>query len=224
MSGEWKIVQGLIRENQNNSFGRNRYIETGETIKYKPRKLTEKELRDKKWKELESYIIFTPSLKESLANSENYNIKQIRSFIKECQEQGKPLSMRVGELKIDISDANPKQVTFTSNGRLSSGKLVTHNNFPYSLTIRGNEIFSQVNLTDGGRNATYMTIGKEYIPVTINQQIDIINAEDITERFIIKPKQKEYDISEDLSEYVLQNSEFQVENHNELVREVSNHS
>ncbi len=224
MGGEWKIVQGLIRENQNNSFGRNRYIETGETIKYKPRKLTEKELRDKKWKELESYIIFTPSLKESLANSENYNIKQIRSFIKECQEQGKPLSMRVGELKIDISDANPKQVTFTSNGRLSSGKLVTHNNFPYSLTIRGNEIFSQVNLTDGGRNATYMTIGKEYIPVTINQQIDIINAEDITERFIIKPKQKEYDISEDLSEYVLQNSEFQVENHNELVREVSNHS
>lgn len=224
MSGEWKIVQGLIRENQNNSFGRNRYIETGETIKYKPRKLTEKELRDKTWKELESYIIFTPSLKESLANSENYNIKQIRSFIKECQEQGKPLSMRVGELKIDISDANPKQVTFTSNGRLSSGKLVTHNNFPYSLTIRGNEIFSQVNLTDGGRNATYMTIGKEYIPVTINQQIDIINAEDITERFIIKPKQKEYDISEDLSEYVSQNSEFQVENHNELVREVSNHS
>ena len=227
MSDEWKIVQGLKRENQNNSFGRNRYIETGKTIEYKPRKLTEKELRDKEWKELDSDIIFTPFSKESPnydPNLENYNIKKIRSFIKECQEQGKPLSMRVGELKIDISDANPKQVTFTSNGRLSSGELVTHNNFPYSLTIRGNEIFSQVNLIDDEKYATYMPIGKEYIPVKINQQIDIINAEDVTERFIIKPKQKGYDISEDMSEYVSQNSEFQMENHNELVREVSNHS
>ena len=188
---------------------------------------TEKELSNKEWKELDSDIIFTPFSKESPdydPNLENYNIKQIRSFIKECQEQGKPLSMRVGELKIDISDTNPKQVTFTSNGRLSSGKLVTHNNFPYSLTIRGNEIFSQVNLTDDEKYVTYMTSGKEYIPVKINQQIDIINAEDVTERFIIKPKQQEYDISEDMSEYVSQNSEFQVENHNELVREVSNHS
>ena len=227
MSDEWKIVQGLKRENQNNSFGRNRYIETGKTIEYKPRKLTEKELRDKEWKELDSDIIFTPFSKESPnydPNLENYNIKKIRSFIKECQEQGKPLSMRVGELKIDISDANPKQVTFTSNGRLSSGELVTHNNFPYSLTIRGNEIFSQVNLIDDEKYATYMPIGKEYIPVKINQQIDIINAEDVTERFIIKPKQKGYDISEDMSKYVSQNSEFQMENHNELVREVSNHS
>ena len=132
--------------------------------------------------------------------------------------------MRVGELKIDITDANPKQVTFTSNGRLSSGELVTHNNFPYSLTIRGNEIFSQVNLIDDEKYATFMPIGKEYIPVKINQQIDIINAEDVTERFIIKPKQKGYDISEDMSKYVSQNSEFQMENHNELVREVSNHS
>lgn len=227
MSDEWKIVQGLKRENQNNSFGRNRYIETGETIEYKPRKLTEKELRDKKWKELDSDIIFTPFSEESPdydPNLENYNIKQIKSFIKECQEQGKPLSMRVGELKIDISDTNPKQVTFTSNGRLSSGELVTRDNFPYSLTIRGNEIFSQVNLIDDEKYATYMPIGKEYIPVKINQQIDIINAEDITERFIIKPKRQEYDISEDMSEYVSQNSEFQAENHNELVREVSNHS
>ena len=227
MSDEWKIVQGLKRENQNNSFGRNRYIETGKTIEYKPRKLTEKELRDKEWKELDSDIIFTPFSKESPnydPNLENYNIKKIRSFIKECQEQGKPWSMRVGELKIDITDANPKQVTFTSNGRLSSGELVTHNNFPYSLTIRGNEIFSQVNLIDDEKYATYMPIGKEYIPVKINQQIDIINAEDVTERFIIKPKQKGYDISEDMSKYVSQNSEFQMENHNELVREVSNHS
>ena len=227
MSDEWKIVQGLKRENQNNSFGRNRYIETGKTIEYKPRKLTEKELRDKEWKELDSDIIFTPFSKESPnydPNLENYNIKKIRSFIKECQEQGKPLSMRVGELKIDISDANPKQVTFTSNGRLSSGELVTRNNFPYSLTIKDNEIFSQVTLIDDEKYATYMPIGKEYIPVKINQQIDIINAEDVTERFIIKPKQKGYDISEDMSEYVSQNSEFQMENHNELVREVSNHS
>ena len=44
MSDEWKIVQRLKRENQNNSFGRKRYIETGEIIEYKPRKLTEKEL------------------------------------------------------------------------------------------------------------------------------------------------------------------------------------
>lgn len=50
MSDEWKIVQGLKRENQNNSFGRNRYIETGENIEYKPRKLTEKELREKNGK------------------------------------------------------------------------------------------------------------------------------------------------------------------------------
>lgn len=163
MSDEWKIVQGLKRENPNNSFGRNRYIETGENIEYKPRKLAEKELRDKKWKELDSDIIFTPFPKESPdydPNLENYNIKQIKSFIKECKEHGKPLSMRVGELKIDISDANPKQVTFTSNGRLSSGELVTRNNFPYSLTIRDNEIFSQVNLIDDEKYATYMPIEK----------------------------------------------------------------
>ena len=222
MSDEWKIVQGLKRKTQNESFGKTHYVETGDGFEYKPRKLTQRELRDKKWRELDSDIIFTPFSPDEPdydPNLEKYNMEEIKSFIKECQEQGKPLSMRIGELKIDISETNPKQVTFTSNGRLSSGK----NSFPYSLTIKGNEIFSQVNLVDAEKYATYMPIGKRNIPVKINQQIDIINAEDITERFIIKPRREGYDISEDMSEYVSQNSEFQVENHNELVREVSNH-
>ncbi len=225
MSDEWKIVQGLKRQAQNDSFGKTHYIETGDGAEYKPRKLTQRELRDKEWRELDSDIVFTPFSSDEPdydPNLEKYNIEQIKSFIKECQEQGKPLSMRIGELKIDISDINPEQVTFTSNGRLSSGELITRDSFPYSLTIRGNEIFSQVNLVDAEKHATYMPTGKRNIPVKINQQIDIINAEDITERFIIKPKQKGYDISEDISEYVSQNSEFQVEKHNELVREVSN--
>lgn len=225
MSDEWKIVQGLKRKVQNESFGKNHYVETGDSDEYKPRKLTQRELRDKKWRELDSDIVFTPFSPDEPdydPNLEKYNIKEIKSFIKECKEQDKPLSIRIGELQIDISDTNPEQVTFTSNGRLISGKLIIRDSFPYSLTIKGNEVFSQVNLVDDEQNATYMTSKKRNIPVKINQQIDIINAEDITERFIIKPRREGYDISEDISEYVLQNSEFQVENHNELVREVNN--
>lgn len=56
MSDEWKIVQGLKREVQNDSFGRNTYKETGEPRNYKPKEiseLTEKELRNKMWAELD---------------------------------------------------------------------------------------------------------------------------------------------------------------------------
>lgn len=223
MSDAWKIVQGLKRQAQNDSFGKNHYVETGRPIEYKPRKLTPSELRDKEWRELDSDIVFTPFSPDEPdydPNLEKYNVEQIKSFIKECKEQNKPLSMRIGELKIDISSSNPEQVTFTSDGRLSSGASISRNSYPYSITINGDKIFSQLELVDIERRATYRLSEKNSIPVKIRQQIDIINAQDTTEKFIVVPKQDEYDISENLSEYISQNNEFQIENGNELVRDV----
>ncbi len=218
MSDEWKIVQGLKRENQNNSFGgRGPYKETGEPRNYKPKEiseLTEKELRDKMWTALDSDIIFDKS-------DEDRNIDQIRSYL---QDNGKvPDKFNIGEISISIDTKNPKRITFSSIGNIVNDYIGLHQKYPYTVTIDEDDIYSEVDIIDnyfrGGLTAVYKEKDKLYVPVRISQKVSIINGEEISESFDISSRKKGIDIQPVVEGIVRNNPEYKIGNGAEIYRE-----
>lgn len=180
MSEEWKIVQGLKRANQNNSFGTDRgYRETGEKREYKPRKLTRRELRDKKWKEFSSDFYFEEE-------DEKENIEELKSYIIECKRSGNPVSMKIGEMKITIDERNPAKVDFTSIGNINHRDTET-SQYPYRITINGEDMYSEIDIVDDELRASYREKGKPTTKLNLYRTVTVINGEEINEIFSVKP-------------------------------------
>lgn len=217
MSNEWKIVQGLKRQAQNDSFGRNTYKETGEPRNYKPKEiseLTEKELRDKMWTALDSDIIFDKS-------DEDRNINQIRSYL---QDNGKvPDKFNIGEISISIDTKNPKRITFSSIGNIVNDYIGLHQKYPYTVTIDEDDIYSEVDIIDnyfrGGLTAVYKEKDKLYVPVRVSQKVSVINGEEISESFDISSREKGIDIQPVVEGIVINNPEYKIGNGAEIYRE-----
>lgn len=221
MSDEWKIVQGLKRQVQNDSFSRNTYKETGEPRNYKPKEiseLTEKELRDKMWAKLDSDIIFDKS-------DEDRNIARIRSYLQEMQVNGKvPNKFKIGEISISIDTKNPKRITFSSVGNIGSDTIGLHQKYPYTLTIDEDDIYSEVDIIDYyfrcGLTAVYEEEeGKPYVPIRVSQKVSIINGEEISESFDISSRKKGIDIQPVVEGIVRNNPEYKIGNGAEIYRE-----
>ena len=220
MSDEWKIVQGLKRQAQNDSFGRNTYKETGEPRNYKPKEiseLTEKELRDKMWAELDSDIIFDKS-------NEDRNIAQIGSYLQEMQIKGKvPNKFKIGEISINIDTKKPKRITFSSMGNIGKETMGLHQKYPYTVTIDENDIYSEVDIIDNyfrcGLTAVYEEEGKPYVPIRVSQKVSIINGEEISEGFDISSREKGIDIQPVVEGIVRNNPEYKIGNGSEIYRE-----
>ena len=232
MGDGWKLVQGLIRKNQNNSFGGNDSIGTGNPKDYRPRKLTKKELRDKVWRELDSDIIFYPLIKDKESpyyehNLESDNIKDIKDFIQECRKKDKPVVMQIGEITISVDEKKPEKITFSSLGKL--GKLGSyernpHQRYPYRITINGDDMYSEVDIIDSSDyslRATYKEKGNPDInvPVRVIQRVTIIDSEEISESFYIHPRENGIESSHIISKLIAVNPEYQNGDENELYRE-----
>ena len=217
MSDVWKIVQGLKRQSQNDSFGRNTYKETGEPRNYKPKEiseLTEKELRDKMWTALDSDIIFDKS-------DEDRNIDQIRSYL---QDNGKvPDKFNIGEVSISIDTKNPKRITFSSIGNIVNDYIGLHQKYPYTVTIDEDDIYSEVDIIDnyfrGGLTAVYKEKDKLYVPVRISQKVSIINGEEISESFDISSRKKGISIQPVIEGIIRNNPEYKIGNRAQIYRE-----
>ena len=211
MSNEWKIAQELKRINQNNSFGSNGYKETGEKREYN-RKLTNKELRDKKWKEFESDFYFSEEDKEE-------NIKELKSYITECKDKDEPIIMRIGKMNIVIDEKDPSKVSFLSNGNINHSNSEV-NQYPYRVTINGKEIYSEIDVIDENLRATYKENGKMDTRVKVSRTVTIVNGEEINEFFSIKGK--DIDKDEIVQSLLSSNPEYSKGNIGEFFREEIN--
>ncbi|MBQ2835752.1 MAG: hypothetical protein IJE68_02830 [Clostridia bacterium] len=230
MGDGWKIAQELIRKNQNNSFGRNDYsIGTGDPRDYRPRKLTKKELRDKKWRKLDSDIIFYPLVKDKESpyyehNLESDNIKDIKDFIQECRKKDKPVVMQIGEITISVDEKKPERITFSSSGKLGSFERKARQRYPYRITIKGEDMYSEVDIIDSSDyslEAVYKEKGHQdvHVPVKVSQRVTIIDGEEISESFYVRALEKGIESSHIISKLLEANPEYQEGNGNEIYRE-----
>lgn len=221
MSDAWKIVQGLKRETQNNSFGRHGYRDTGDYHNYKPKdisELTEEELRDKMWSELTSDLIFDK-------DDENRNIAHIKSFLQECQNKGQlPDKVKIGEILISINPKNPNTITFSSTGNIHRGSTMdNHQKYPYTITINGDDMYSEVDLIDNSNGYVFDVVYKDenatYVPIRVSQKVSIINGEEISESFGITSEEKDADLQH-ITEAIAQNNpKYEIGNGTEIYRE-----
>lgn len=142
MSDEWKIVQGLKRENQNDSFGkRDAFVNLPplERSKYA-------EERAEIWGNLNEKQIFSTKDKDA----EEINVRLIRDYIKE-QQKSKTINMNIGGLYITIDKNNPEKISFEKE-KFSRMR----GNYPYRVTINKDDIYSEVDLLD--RTSTAYTL------------------------------------------------------------------
>ena len=222
MSDVWKIVQGLKRQAQNDSFGRNTYKETGEHRNYQPRRakriyeLTEEELRNKMLREIYDGITDNKSDKDR-------NIDRIRSYLQEVQVNGKvPNKFKIGNMSVSIDTKNPKRITFSSIGKIGNDTIGVLQKYPYTITIDEDDIYSEVDIIDnyfrGGLAAVYKE-GDKYVPIRVSQKVSIINGEEIGESFDISSRKKGISIQPVIEGIVRNNPEYKIENGAEIYRE-----
>lgn len=222
MSDEWKIVQGLKRQVQNDSFGRNTYKETGEHRNYQPRRakriyeLTEEELRNKMLREIYEGITDNKSDKDA-------NIDRIRSYLQEVQVNGKvPNKFKIGNMSVSIDTKNPKRITFSSIGKIGNDTIRVLQKYPYTITIDEDDIYSEVDIIDnyfrGGLTAVYKEEDK-YVPIRVSQKVSIINGEEIGESFDIASRKKGISIQPVIEGIVRNNPEYKIGNGAEIYRE-----
>mgnify|MGYP004622129563 CR=1 FL=1 len=180
-SDAWKIVQGLKRGSQNNSFGgSNNYRGLEDPMYFKnreKRKLTKKELRDKKWKEIPTEILFQKG-------EESKSIEEIREYLQEYKrKKGKfPDEIKIGEMRISINPKDSNIITFSSTGSRPFDNLLK---YPYSVTINGDDIYSEVDVIDDniGLKATFKEEGDSIVSVSTYHYVSIIDAEEANESF-----------------------------------------
>ena len=217
MSEEWKIVQGLKRANQNNSFGTDRgFKETGEKREYKPRKLTRRELIDKRWKESFSCSDFY--FQEEF---EEEHIEELKSYIRECKSSGKPVSMKIGEMKITIDERNPAKVDFTSFGNINHRDNEI-SQYPYRVTINGEDMYSEIDIVDDEFRGTYRENGKPTTKINLSRTVTVVNGEEINECFSVKTlKDKELEKDEVIQGLLKIYPEYSEGQKGEMYREVT---
>ena len=199
MSEEWKIVQGLKRQVQNDSFDRNTYREIGER---RERKMTKEEearyLLDIAMKELPSNEFF-----ERDEENERLRINQLKTYIKDHKEDEEDIKMRIGEMNIVINKNQPTKINFVSYGNID-GKNGTVLKYPYRITIYGGEIYSEVDMIQQSALASYKESGEDSTKLAISRTITVVNSEEINEYIDLKGQNSE-EVIEDL---IKRNSEY----------------
>ena len=172
MSDEWKIVQRLKRQAQNDSFDkRDAFVDLPplERSKYA-------EERAEIWGNLSEKEIFSTENKDA----EEINVRLIRDYIKE-QQKSKTINMNIGGLYITIDKNNPKKISFEKE-KFSRMR----GNYPYRVTINKDDIYSEVDLLD--RTSTAYTLQGDSLK--LHRQVTVIAGEEINEFFQIDSDNK----------------------------------
>ena len=204
MSDEWKIVQGLKRENQNDSFGkRDAFVNLPplERSKYA-------EERAEIWGNLNEKQIFSTEDKDA----EEINVRLIRDYIKE-QQKSKTINMNIGGLYITIDKNNPEKISFEKE-KFSRMR----GNYPYRVTINKDDIYSEVDLLD--RTSTAYTLQGDSLK--LHRQVTVIAGEEINEFFQIdsdnKRKIEKANMNQIIKNVLKLNPQYQVGKQNEIFR------
>ncbi len=208
MNDAWKIVQGLKRETQNNSFGRSDTVWANlpplERSKYA-------EERAEIWGNLSAEQIFSNEDSEI----EEVNVRLIRDYIKEQQKLGMTgnINMHIGGLDITIDKKNPEKITFKREQSLRM-----HGKYPYVVTIDKDDVYSEVDLLDRTSDA-YTLEGDRF---NLHRQVTIVAGEEISEFFQVELDGKsdidEAQISQIIKSILEKNPQYQIGDQNEIFR------
>lgn len=178
MSDEWKIVQGLKKQTQNNSFGNNEKMISEEAIQ----RLEEQgnKLMGRHWsiqkRDFEDKFDEVESIEESFFAEElkcRY-IETLKKHIVECKDNNEKIIGKIGNINFSIDKENPQKILFTGD----SGN--------FNVTINGQDIFSEIDFYRQ-EQPTYVRSGQalsKFIPMT--RTITVINGEEFSESYYIE--------------------------------------
>ena len=182
MSGEWKYAQALKRKNQNISFMPRGYKVIGEGKVYKPKPTSKEYRRELMWGGRGSEFYFSECKEEAL--------EDIQDYIEECQVEGKPIAMDIAGLSIKIDEKNPHKIDFVSKGDknyTNVGRAADY--YPYRVSIKDDDIFSEVDIINEKVKASYIKEGKIDTNLKMSRVATVVDAEEINECIIINDSQ-----------------------------------
>lgn len=178
MSDEWKIVQGLKKQTQNNSSGNNERMISEEAIQ----RLEEQgnKLMGRHWsiqkRDFEDKFDEVESIDESFFAEElkSRYIETLKKHIVECKDNNEKIIGKIGNINFSIDKENPQKILFTGD----SGN--------FNVTINGQDIFSEIDFYRQ-EQPTYVRSGQalsKFIPMT--RTITVINGEEFSESYYIE--------------------------------------
>ena len=150
MSDEWKIVQGLKKQTQNNSFGNSERMISEEAIQRLEKQGNK--LMAQHWsiqkRDFEKEFDEVESIDESFFSQEfkSSYIETLKKRIIECKDNNEKITGKIGNINFSIDKENPQKIVFTGD----SGN--------FNVTINGQDIFSEIDFYRQ-ENPTYVRSG-----------------------------------------------------------------
>ena len=189
MSDEWKIVQGLKKQTQNNSFGNNERMISEEAIQRLEKQGNK--LMARHWsiqkRDFEKEFDEVESIDESFFSQEfrNNYIETLKKRILECKDNNEKITGKIGNINFSVDKENSQKIVFTGD----SGN--------FNVTINGQDIFSEIDFYRQ-ENPTYVRSGQalsKFIPMT--RTITVINGEEFSESYYIEDDEISSEIVQD---------------------------
>ncbi len=170
MSDEWKIAQGLKKQNQDLSF---KFDETGNDYAYKlenAKKIKEEETMEQKWNSKNVYFN---------KKNEEKDIEDLKKYILYCRENNKEIIVNRGNLSFEIDDNNPSDITFKKENKKEGSNIANIKN--------GEVTYSEIELREE-RYAHYWGSDKIRIGLSLVRSIYVINGNEINEYYSFNPQ------------------------------------
>lgn len=206
MSDEWKIAQGLKRQNQDTSL---RYDEANLDYAYKlerAKQIKKEEEMKQKWM----------SGKEKFSEeNEEEKVESLKDYILYCRENNKKMEIKGSSISFEIDDNNPSDITFRREDKKHGSNIANIKN--------GEIIYSEIESIER-RYAHYRAHNRLNVPVSITRSIYVINCDEINEYYNFEPQPLSVGISEDTINTMIEsiteeNPEYQKGNKGEIYRD-----
>lgn len=174
MSDEWKIAQGLKKQNQNDSLSVDSIISEKRLKEFgKWQDEVEQQTWARNKRNLEESSKEIPDIQILDKEMESQNIVLLKECIVKCLQEHKGISGKIGDISFTIDEKNPQQISFIGE------------NGNYNVTINGEDIFSEVDFYRYER-PNYIKDGYAMTFIPMTRTITVTNGEEISESYRIE--------------------------------------
>ena len=174
MSDEWKIAQGLKKQNQNDSLSVDSIISEKRLKEFgKWQDEVEQQTWARNKRNLEESFEEIPDIQILDKEMESQNVVLLKECIVKCLQEHKGISGKIGDISFTIDEKNPQQISFIGE------------NGNYNVTINGEDIFSEVDFYRYER-PNYIKDGYAMTFIPMTRTITVTNGEEISESYRIE--------------------------------------
>lgn len=174
MSDEWKIAQGLKKQNQNDSLSVDSIISKERLDEFgKWQDDVEKSEWAREKRNSEERLEEIPDIQMLDKQLEGQNIELLKECIQKCMNEHKKISGNIGDISFSIDENNPQKISFTGKD----------GNF--NVTIDGEDIFSEVDFYRYER-PNYIKDGYATTFIPMTRTITVTNGEEFSESYRIE--------------------------------------